>query len=1196
MCNGSPVLRIVRLLVFVILPLLMFTGSFSRVFSQVRPMTATPPGSNDGTFNPNAFYPVPATAASINKGGDVSVNLASGAPSVGIPLFNVKSRFLALPVSLNYASNGIKVNEVPGVVGLGWSLNCGGVVNRTCFGLPDEERYGSLYPNNFTKTDQDIRNYDRAVLNYLNAETDRESDVFDFSVNGMISGKFIFGNDGKAIFLEDKNYKVTTMLANIRSGIEIIDEKGIRYLFKDCDTSSYIKRGAYCKEGPQSRVVKFGNAWYLSSIIQPGQDTITFSYTKRLQTYLVDASETESIVTGSELWACSDGSSGIGCAKYTNTYDNCFTEQTIDGRLLSRVDFNGGALVFDYASEYIKRLDINGGEALSYIRQLDSKGNELRNAEFIYKHFRASRLDNYLRNNGIIDTTLLYRLALDRLNITAGFDGAPPITKYAFSYLNGDQLPARLSGSQDYFGYYNGKDNSYLLTSVKDDYPGMDYYDLGYPARYGDRTPNTTLMQYGLLNKIVYPTGGYDTIMYDFNKVKEQYIDDHKATWGNSINGIGLSTTRSVEGTLQIPYTQTVNIDFKVTSSDPDKRNLRDSGAIYIFDGDGDPVYIQVYRPIQNSQPAVKRVLNPGTYTIRLLAQGEQLHSIVGIDYFSQIPDTLYRDRPLGGLSVVGITSKDHIANTTVRKKYSYIYKEDGRYSTFRIAEELKYMGGTRIPLFRLCGGNWDCSAQTYCSYLIHTNNMIKPASLLGSGPCYHVSVIETSTGTDSIDRSVEYRYKYNTIFTPGVMNGFITNTPYGIVPDYLIGDTLTTYYSYNPKLDINSRTMVQKVIKKTYEEGFTKIVDNFNVRKVYTSLCVFDPPQQSEFQAYHINYYPIMYQQKKLLSTEETEYPLNGSGFSRSLVTNTYNTPPYTLLKQRTTQSSKGDTLKTVFKYYWELNNNVLSDSMKNWNMIALPAEVATTTGGITQTKNTVDYKFQDNNSKIVQPYQYTTQLTGQALTKQYNIKKWDVNGHVQEVEKDGFLNSFLWDYNNCFMVAATVNAGVQSVAYTSFEAENDGGWTVTGSQRNRTDALTGAASYALSSGNITQSGLPAGVDYVISFWAKNGTVAVNGAAATVKAQRMGWTLYEYKFTAGTGSLIISGTAQIDELRLCPAAALMTTYTYVPLMGITSECDPQNKVTYYSYDALGRLMTVKDQDGKILKVYDYEYQVPAGQ
>lgn len=72
----------------------------------------------------------------------------------------------------------------------------------------------------------------------------------------------------------------------------------------------------------------------------------------------------------------------------------------------------------------------------------------------------------------------------------------------------------------------------------------------------------------------------------------------------------------------------------------------------------------------------------------------------------------------------------------------------------------------------------------------------------------------------------------------------------------------------------------------------------------------------------------------------------------------------------------------------------------------------------------------------------------------------------------------------------------------------------------------------------------------------------------------------------------------ELDKIRtgLKNTAALVSTYTYKPAIGVTSETDPSGKVTYYEYDNLGRLQIIKDQDGKILKQFSYQYQQPLNQ
>jgi hypothetical protein len=139
---------------------------------------------------------------------------------------------------------------------------------------------------------------------------------------------------------------------------------------------------------------------------------------------------------------------------------------------------------------------------------------------------------------------------------------------------------------------------------------------------------------------------------------------------------------------------------------------------------------------------------------------------------------------------------------------------------------------------------------------------------------------------------------------------------------------------------------------------------------------------------------------------------------------------------------------------------------------------------------------------------------------------------------------------------------------------------------------APTGKRVYYLPSGAITKSGLYAPTTYIVSYWTNTATayniIGTEGSARKGRSQN-GWTYFEHR-VKGQGSISISGLGLIDELRMYPEKAQMTTMTYEPLIGVSSICDINSKILYYEYDELGRLILIRDQDRNIVKKVCYNY------
>jgi YD repeat-containing protein len=243
----------------------------------------------------------------------------------------------------------------------------------------------------------------------------------------------------------------------------------------------------------------------------------------------------------------------------------------------------------------------------------------------------------------------------------------------------------------------------------------------------------------------------------------------------------------------------------------------------------------------------------------------------------------------------------------------------------------------------------------------------------------------------------------------------------------------------------------------------------------------------------------------------------------------------------------------------------------------------------------------LQATNSIAPIPNFSTASITASAATidtryKQYVIfDSYDSFGNILQQHKlNGAYSSYIWDYNSTLPIAEAINATPANIAYTSFEFDGTGNWEIgSPSRQNTTAAKTGKVFYNLNNGAISKGGLTAATTYVVSYWSNSktaltipGTMSgypVNGVTAK------GWTYHEHRVT-GLTTVILSGADNIDEVRLHPVNAQMTTYTYDPLVGLTSSTDANNLTTYYEYDGLPRLLNVKDQNGNILKNYSYNF------
>jgi YD repeat-containing protein len=448
--------------------------------------TATGQSSSASSITSPTVIPPSPDAQAFMRYGEYPVDYSTGVPKIDIPLYEIKSGHLSLPISLSYHASGIRVGDISSVVGLGWKLNAGGVFTRTVKGLADESAQGILTQGYFTQSQ--ISNLSLSTMNFWLLENfskgaqDSESDNYYYSTSDGLSGQFVYDNLKNIVplsYTTDKFIKhpVTNICGNTYN-LEVIKDDGISYLFDQQEQTLYNSQ-------------YYPSSWWLSKIISADRtDSITFEY----QPYAYEYPD----YFLSESWTYGVNSINTGSTGLVRSMTNTMTKPL----LLTKINFRNGYIQFDYTND-----------------RKDMRDSRL-TAVSVYNNINSLPIKKYQLNqsyfySGYTNTKSNYRLKLDTLKV---YDGNGSfLNNYAFSYNQDNILPPYIvngsvppnnspSYAVDYWGYYNGQiQNTHMI-------PYLQAPDV--PA---NRTPDATYAKACILNKITYPTGGYSQFEYDSN-------------------------------------------------------------------------------------------------------------------------------------------------------------------------------------------------------------------------------------------------------------------------------------------------------------------------------------------------------------------------------------------------------------------------------------------------------------------------------------------------------------------------------------------------------------------------------------------------------------------------------------------------------------------------------------------------------
>lgn len=464
-----------RPFLFVLLSMLGFIGT---VCAQVELQKIAPKAPN---------------TAALLRVSENNISHYTGAADINFPLYTVQSGALQLTLSLSYSSTGNKVEDIASWVGLGWNLGNIPVITRQVRGLRDEDNPGVSVPYMNGTIDLDSLLYIEdapghnlfwdVVCGIANRYIDVEPDMFHYTLLNGQSGNFYWDPYQQKFQTHPKrNVIIEKFGAGSIDSFEILDDNGIIYLFKDYETSQ--SSGFF--NGPTER-----NAWYISKIYSPNRtDSISFGYnSQNIVTRTLNPHKQELVAT------CEDNSSVLATT-------------TLLAKIPHSISFKEGYVQFEGDSS--EREDLDGGYSLKGLKVYNFNGAVIKHIGFEYFYTNGSSTDPLCDLISILPHEKK-RLFLSSMYHLSGND----TLRYSFEYNTTIVAPCRVSSAQDFWGYYNGElNNQNLVPEVP---KGM--FGLGTKTNGARRYINPNFNQFGILKRIIYPTGGRSDFFYETHQM-----------------------------------------------------------------------------------------------------------------------------------------------------------------------------------------------------------------------------------------------------------------------------------------------------------------------------------------------------------------------------------------------------------------------------------------------------------------------------------------------------------------------------------------------------------------------------------------------------------------------------------------------------------------------------------------------------
>ena len=473
--------------------------------------------------------------------GKVGATSYTGTVNYSIPIYTYKDKDFEIPVSIDYATNGYRVNHSSGMLGHGWSLSMPGVITRKVNGLPDEKdrvvdfwvAYGNNYkgyqciPQGFQASASDARPYltrsGRTIIarqDYGTPLYETEPDLYSFNFLGY-SGSFastpnhqpiasqlfrIFDASG-----ESRGLQIECDMSNSSGAtFDITDTKGYIYHF--------VVAEFYDFEPDNHIAINYVPVtWVLESVKAPNGREVLFKYSR--QNIRSPKHRITKKYTYNPRVSFYKGIWRTHTPENPDRNDDVIDSWTSTFRL-NEIEFDDGInLRFTYDTIRTEKRYIVGQYGSLSTLDAVCDTNLLRtislqqNGELLRK-FSLNYMNNIPHAHHIQSNCVTF---LKSVEISG--EGV-----YTFDYNDVEEVDYPYLGTTqyDHWGYYNAPrqgfpfDSQNLLLLL--DYDGQ-YNEIVNGAF---KEPVFESGRMGTLSRITYPTGGFSSLEYESHSYAKQ--------------------------------------------------------------------------------------------------------------------------------------------------------------------------------------------------------------------------------------------------------------------------------------------------------------------------------------------------------------------------------------------------------------------------------------------------------------------------------------------------------------------------------------------------------------------------------------------------------------------------------------------------------------------------------------------------